>query len=415
MRTGFLIKRDTYLRVFGALIAKSLEKGNSVVVFFVPNSVQGSKGYQTVSNQTFQSLSHLKMQIVNTQIHDLYENCRKHKVDILITLEGFHTLQADLENLNRLRQNGIKVVSLCHFFEIANQPLIALDYFDKTYYISNFLLDLHFSVNLSRNQIDQAKRERRQQYEIVGSPLFDPYSPRDMPSRGSYGIPSGVQVVLLIAPVISHATPWRFFVWRSRGKLKRTKEILKAHKWDFLYDSWMGETFFDLVRGIREFCDRQGCYFVVKSRGKQQDPKYLRLFSDLYIDGSDDVYYPLSTTRGLLSLSELCISVNSMATTEAVAMGVPALNIAVPHLDVLGNQKETKYLDQLLNPSRIGPFNYPGCVFAIPWRRAGSAIRTLSVTGTRINESYRQTYLKDFLGIRDRSSSIRILESLETL
>ena len=109
---------------------------------------------------------------------------------------------------------------------------------------------------------------------VVGAPLFDPINRVDSKQvREDLHIPKGKKVVLFSSPVLSAVTPWRFAVWREPSKWTRTKNAIKQGNWAYLPEICTGSSFMETVKALRDFCDRQDAFLIIKSRVKQEDPR----------------------------------------------------------------------------------------------------------------------------------------------
>lgn len=418
MKIGFLLKRITYLKTMGSLIQASLARGHQVAVFYIPDATKGTKAYQNASGEKLEPLETLGVELVEIELQDISTLGHRFGVDVLVTQEGYHNLNAYLKDLGSLRESGTRLVSLSHYFEIAQQPISALDHFDKTFYLSKFARDLHFDIQVAREDRVAKKDQASDRYVIAGSPMFDSISGLDrQEARAELKLSVEQRVVLYISPVISPSTPWRFHGWREASRLTRTREVLKAGRLQLLEEIWFGKTARVLFEEIKNFCERHNAVLIVKSRGKQSEGAYLREESDRYFSGLDDEYFPVFTTHKLLAASDLCITANSMAAVEAVAVGVPCLNIYLPHHDRAGEStaQRIKYEESLLDGSLGSLMNYPGCVTKVNRRHLGKALNAQAITGRELDPEKRKEYLSKYLGVGDIPSSQRILEVLEKL
>lgn len=417
MKIGFLLKRVTYLKTMGSLIQASLARHHEVVLFYIPGASKGTKAYQNVSREKLKPLEILGADLVEIEIEDISTLGRRFGIDVLVTQEGFYNFRAQLDALQALRKSDVRLVSLSHFFEIAQQPLDALEYFDRTFYISEYARDLHFDLQHSEREIVSEKKRLANHLSVAGSPMFDQIGKisRDE-ARKDLGLSLNRKVVLLIDPVISRATPWRFQVWRDASKLARTRAVLKAGKSELLPDIWFGATFREMASEIKNFCGRQNTVLVVKSRGKQVDSPFLSEAADLYVNGLKDEYFPVFSTYRLLAASDLCITANSMTAVEAVAAGVPCVNIYLPHHDRAGGStpERIKYEDALLGGASESLMNFRGCVWKVDHRKASVWFKKHDVKDIVIDPESREVYKKKFLGIKQTDASQRILTALES-
>ena len=403
----------------GSLIELSIKRGHTVSLFYDPASVSGEKAYQRVTEKKLAVFKAVNANLIEFQLKEFGELGKRYALDVMVLPEGYHMLRAQLEDIARLQASGTYMISLNHFFEIAGNPVEALDYFDKTYYTSQFALDTHFSLAKNDSMTaEQLKRKYASKYEIASSPMFDQLIGLDPKHfREEFSVPEGKKVVLLFAPVLAPVTPWRYYVWHDTNRLKKVLRILQNRKWRYFFEALGAQSFKDIVLEIRRFCDENDAYLIVKSRAKQQDPDYLAGIADLYISGYGDIYFPVFTSYKLLSVADLCIAVMSMAVVEAVAAHVPVINIYVPHLDYQARANplypdKRNYLDAVMRIDREGPFNFPGCVTTIDRRKFLKWLPKKTLQDFVLDKTALNQYLDSFLGISKEPSSERILNSL---
>ncbi|KAA3646405.1 MAG: hypothetical protein DWQ07_09315 [Chloroflexi bacterium] len=419
MKIGFLLLRQPFLKTMGALIDASLEAGHEVFIFYQPNAMQGEKAYQNVTSDNIPDFAGGQVKVVEFELDDFKKLHSEYALDIVVTHEGYHVLHGGVpeKDFKYLQDNGIKLVSLCHFFETSQQPLEALTYFDKTLYMSEYARELHYELHGAPRQL--AEDIYGHLGAVVGAPLFDPICGSNPDQiRKALDIPAGKKVVLFSSPVLSALTPWRFAVWREPSRWTRTKNAVKQGNWGYLPEIWTGNSFKDTVAAVRDFCDRQEAYLIVKSRVKQEDPDYLIRAADLYLDGSEDRYYPIFTTYELLAVADLCVTVMSMTAPEAVAAGVPVLNIYVPATDYDSPPSEVyvRYLETLLSNQSESMMNYPGAIHTIDRRKIVAWLENRKIEDVPADADAQSNYQEKYLGINGKQkSSARILDLFEEL
>jgi hypothetical protein len=419
MKIGFLILRDTMLKTLGSLIETSLDHGHIVTLLYDEKSVSGTKAYQRITREKLVFFEELGASLSPVDSSELASEVKNLRLQVLVLLEGFFYFENYAAELDTLRTSGTKIVSLPYFFENSNQPLEALNHFDKSYYLSSFALDTHF-FRLGQPDVTETKRRFASRVEITGSPMFDQLvKMKDITRyRPEFGIPDGRKVVVLFSPVINPTTDWRFHLWKDKSKSKRLLRILSNRKVQYLSDAFRTPTFAEILRAIREFCDRNDAFLVVKSRVKQMDKARYEKIADLYISGEDESYYPEFTTYKLLSLADLCISSMSMVVVEAVAANVPAVNIYIPPEEQRTNESEVNYLDYLdsiMNTEHEGPFNFPGCIHGVDKYRAAKWFEHKKIKDLGIDQKARAAYVDRFLGLSPVTSSERVLASIVRL
>ena len=418
---AFLLQRDTFLKTMGGLIKASLNRKHTTVILYDPTPIIGSKKNQQVTREKLVDLENGGAEIVGFTLEEIVSLCKQKKVDVLVTHEGYYNLKMHLDAISGLRQAGVKVVSLGHFFEIAVQPLDALTFFDKTYYLSDYALDLHLQLNLPMEERDKAKHLYSDRYEVLGSPMFDQVGGLNkIQIKNELGIPIDQPVVVLIAPVISQITNWRYYVWQESSRLKRMARIVRDKKWPYFKEAALGESFLDVMEGIHLFCKRENAVLIVKSRAKQNDPWYMARWADRYYDGVDDVYYPVFSTYKLIAIADVCISSMSMGIIEAVAQSKPALNIYIPPsldypaLDISIPPVQRAYFSEVMN-LEDSPFSFRDSIRTIHRNGVVHWFNTYGLSDLAVNKDTVETYKKKFLGITGEPSSVRILDSLENL
>lgn len=415
MRIGFLIGRMTHFKTLGNLIDASLAAGHEVWLFHLAHADWGSKNYQKVVLEDLPQFANGQPNFAPFQLEDVGGLGERFGLDALVTHEGYRVMQGFglAAELLRLRASGTRTFALSHFYEFSKQPLEALDHFDRTFFMSEFGCDLMFDLNDANEAVREKYLART---AVVSTPAFEQIGKTDpAAARKEFGIPLEKPVVLLVAPVLSGVTSWRWVAWREPDRRTRIKRAISARRWRYLPETLTGPSFKECVEAVRAFCDRSGATLVVKSRAKQDDPDYLIAAADVYLDGSDEQYYPVFTTYRILAAADLLVTANSMSAIEAVAAGIPAINIYVPHLEF--NRELTpvrrKYLDTLLGGRPDSLMNYPGCIWAVDRRQFPRWMARQRWDDFKVDQSRRAEYTDRFLGITDEPSSQRILHEIQ--
>jgi hypothetical protein len=418
MKTGYLLNRITYLKTMGSLIQASLEHGHEVFIFYIPNALKGAKAYQNASGEMLQPIEKLGAEIIEIGMEELSNLRGRFGIDVLCMQEAFYNFENSLDILKEVRDSGVRLVSLAHFFEIAQKPLAALKPIDKTFYISDFARKLHVELQGSEGGQSELMGSGADRWAATGSPMFDQIGTVSREEAGrELNFPSDRKIVVLIDPVIAPTTPWRFHVWRDASRLSRARDAMLAGKFSWIAEIFFGNTFREIALEIRQFCDRQNAFLVVKSRGKQANSPYLSSIADVYIDGLEDEYFPVFSTYKVLAAADMCITVNSMAAPEAVAAGVPCVNIYVPHHDraAVSSPERTKYEDALLSGAPDSLMNYLGCIWKVDRRNARTWFKDHDLADVKIDPQRQKEYVAKYLGIGEESASQRILAELESL
>ncbi|MEX2144500.1 MAG: hypothetical protein WD740_07890 [Anaerolineales bacterium] len=421
MKIGFLLLRDTFLKTMGSLIQASINRNHQVYLFTSDELTGGSKAYQRITPEKLSTFSQHNVELAPLLLKDLGKLKEKFLLDVLVTHEGYYVLNEYLTEIQRARKSGVKVISLTHFYENSMRLIESLNYFDKTYYLSRFAVDIHFRLYGNGSSIAAMESSYGGRVEAMGSPMFDQLKSINAKSvRTEFGIPQGMRVVILFAPAIPPETRWRFRVWGQASRLKRIQRAILSGKWTEIADAVFVPTMEEIINATREFCDRNHAFLVVKSRAKQRDAECLKTQADLYLSGEEDTHYPVFTSYKLLAIADVCIGVMSMSMLEAAAMQVPAWNIYVPsaELDYPPSPlypKQKQYHQAILSKDQEGPFNYPGVITNIEPRNILKWLRENGLDNAQTDPRAAATYAQKYLGITDKPSSDRILDSLELL
>jgi hypothetical protein len=97
--------------------------------------------------------------------------------------------------------------------------------------------------------------------------------------------------------------------------------------------SWLmnAQNELQVIRRIREFCDQNNLYFVIKARNKFPVVKEAYLLGDLVVGDDYEQAYP-SKMLELFSVARLGVGYYSMSVIESVVSDVPYINLESGHL-----------------------------------------------------------------------------------
>jgi hypothetical protein len=230
--------------------------------------------------------------------------------------------------------------------------------------------------------------------------------------RKEFRIPSNKKVVLLLPINLTYwPGEWPWFYLAEAG-LKQIRQLFRAVRnegWSFLANYWhwaiLGWNDDNLVKAIRQFCDKNNAMLIVKARKKDALRKGTKELADIAI--YDESYYP-STVYKLMQVADLCIHFYSTAALEAAYFGTSSLCINRPNLDIA--------MHRLWRTNRIGgAFNFPG---VNKWMSIPSAIRALpfiSLENFAMDPKARNRYVNKYLGSSDELASRKILEIVDNL
>ncbi len=416
MIIGFLMLRNTFLKTLGGVIEEGLKQGHRAVLFYDPTLELGAKSYQSFGPGDCPTFVSGRPDLVDCTSQTLPQRCAQIGVQVLVTQEGYNLggQSGYTDAFIELKRSGVKTASVCNFYETSTWSLEALDHFDKTYYLSEYARQLHFSVQ-PREHRGVRREQLLAKQEVVGSPVFDllrNVDPDD--AREAFGIARGKKVVLLISPVVSRDA-WHRAAWSSRSRRGATLQAIKDRQFGHIPEVWSGLRYDAMIGAIKDFCDRSGALMAVKARPKQTDPSSVLQQCDLYIDGTDDEYYPTFTTHQLLSVASLCITAASFAALEAAEAGVPVLSILIPPFHRRGMPETERRYNLAISDKRSGPFNHPGCVFGVDRRMVKRFLRDKTLEDFTVDQAARSWYTDHYSGMTNETSGRRIVRSIEAL
>ncbi|MFH0780863.1 MAG: hypothetical protein V2B20_02780 [Pseudomonadota bacterium] len=240
---------------------------------------------------------------------------------------------------------------------------------------------------------------------IVGNSGFDGYGKIDKERvRKSFGIsPTQRIVVLLPCPFgYDFSSPWEQLFVRS-SIFHRLYWIYKTKRLDCLVRAVTTTSNKDLLIALRKFCDSNNALLVAKLRHSRNPSSELRRNCHMMI--GEIGYYP-HTAVELFSIADLVVGHYSFASIEALALGIPYLNINIPYFP-------KKYYCDTRTPIHNCDA-WPGAVWEM---EASDAVRDLpgkSIDDFCIDQFARQSFLEKFSSWPISGASVRILNYLES-
>jgi len=231
-------------------------------------------------------------------------------------------------------------------------------------------------------------------------------------ARTKYGIPTNRRVVLFFAPFLNVGDYWRELVASTTPLRSRLYKAIRARKLQYIPSILLGDTIAEIAASIRRFCDRENAVLVVKSRGKQTGLETVESAADIFVDGTDDVYYPTFTGYELMATADLCIQTYSYSAVEAVIAALPTVCITTPR-DYPLSQRDWRHTmagELQFNNDSGGLFNYPGCVNSVEWSQAVRYFDQAKLEDFTINTDKRAEYISKFAGLGKESSSSKVLK-----
>ena len=259
---------------------------------------------------------------------------------------------------------------------------------------------------------DELKRKAR----FTGSTLADGAKSVDAGDvRSRWKIPAGRPVVLFL-PSDREASLYGN-VFLATNKLRQAKLIITAGRWRNL--SYLRHDFSDraLVQSVRQFCDSNNAFMLVKTREKQPLPDYLRANADLIV--FDDTEYPASILSAL-SVSDICISAYlSTSIGDAAVMGVPYIGI---YRDDVAWPYSHRRQDMVQMPSeiffRVGEgdyFNCPGFAYPMYLIDAIKKLGKRRISDYPLRLEALDDFITQYLGSTDGRNGHRVLNEIEAL
>lgn len=405
MNLGFLVLRKGYLKVLGALVQTALDRGHRVTLLWDP--VETKPG-ETV---TAADLTAWPAAVVRQwdRRAPLLPELRAAGIEALIGPRLAYALNACGHEaaLATLGPAGIRLFSVDYVFDtIASDPA-AYQVVDTTFYLSEYQRALHWRVaaDAFARVGDPAMWRRRS--AVCGSTMMDQLAVVDVTAvRRRYGLPSDRPVVVFMSLKMAVPEAWRRAVWGSEPRLVRAARAVLSRHPGWIPEIMRANGYRALAESLRAFCRRSGAALIVKSRGKNDDPPFLRDLADVFL--FDEQLYPY-TSMELMALADLCIHFQSGAALEAAFAGVPSLSIAVPQSHLVAHAT----FEEVYGARPDTMQNFPGVVWTVPGTEAAARLAAAGLGDFRVDPDARRRYVEKFLGFDDTTSSGRVLDEIQ--
>jgi len=279
---------------------------------------------------------------------------------------------------------------------------------DRTFYTSDHQRRLHWTILAERFDRVRQDVDLTARSAVSGSTMLDQLTLVDRAAvRRRLGIAPDRPVVLLMSLKMAVPEPWRRYVWGGGPALARAIVAAARGQARLIPEIRRGNGYRELARAVRGFCRRTGAVFVVKSREKNRDPRFLRRLADVFIERDDDVF-PYTSIQ-LMAVADLCIHFQSGAVLEAAMAGVPSASIVVPQ----SHLHEYPGYRQIFGTSEGSLQNFPGLVWSVPHDRAVALLEGRTLADFKPDPSARRAYVERYLGFDDLGSSRRVLDVIE--
>ena len=401
---GFLAWRKGFLKVAGALIQAALARGHRVVLLWHPGeakpgeAVTGSDlaGWPAAERVEYRTGSPLGPLLTTHGVEALVAP----SLHLLLRALG---LEREAEDMRRA---GVRLYSIDYVLETVTSDPAGYRLLDTTFYASAYQRDLHRRL-MAREFAALGGVDLDARSAVCGSTMLDQLALVDRAAvRKRYGLEPDRPVVLLMSLKMAVPDPWRKRVWGRGPRWIRAGVAYAAGHGALVGDILRTPSYRDLTTALRGFTDRSGAVLVVKSREKNQDPRFLRDEADVFV--FDETLFPYTSIE-LMAIADLCVHFQSGAVLEAAFAGVPSLSIKVSQRHL----KEYASLDELYGGHPEGLQNFAGVVWSVDAGEAVTLVGRSRLGDFRIDPDARGRYVEKFLGFDDTRSSERVLDVIE--
>lgn len=411
MKIGFLLNRFNLLSNYGPVIEAAFERGHEVILFCLRNAGD-SKEPSGILEEKIPVFSQGRPLLAWFDFPQLAECAHTHGAQALILIEGVVFKDPTfISQMQLLRAQGVRVISISHFFEGILGPVSHFENFDRVCYQSAFGIGMHTQVEPALTTLKETVLAEK--IAVTGSSLLDQF--RDLKKDGAnirkkYGIPEGKKIVLFLSLKMAVPENWRRFAFGETSRLKGTLSLLARRDFKFVRDCWTGISYLGLLRCVKNFAERSGACLVVKTRFKNQDPMYVKQAADVFIQ--DGNAYPY-TSAELMAIADLCIHFQSGAVMEAAFAKVPSLAIAIPqeHLRRYNPLTHRLYFEEGEKEGSL--YKFQGVSTSLPLKEAYALLSQSTLSDFAVDPEQRDRYIQKYLGFGDYKNSHRILEVVE--
>lgn len=415
MQVGFWIPNQNYLSNYGTIVQTLVARGHSVFLFGAVGGEGQKKPGTQVNLQDF-AVKGDSIHLLSATWDTLAEKLKENQVQFILFLDGGGEVETEsahrTEILRQIRNQGVKIISVPHFYETANTPGKHFSLFDRAFYHGARALVVHKLIRPEDISFFQKHEDR---FRFVGSPLLDQLDTLRANREGirkKYGISAGKKVVLLMSLKLQVKEPWRRFAFAEKNPLKGAIQAIARGKMSVVPEVFTTPKYPALIQAIRSFCDRNNAVLVTKSRKKNGDPEYLHTLSDIYVDTNQVFPHP---SLELLAITDLCIHFQSATVHEAVKAGVPSISIAIPQSHIAARDAlwYQTWIGSKKQPSDF--HQYPGVTWCFSIREVIRRLKTSSLSDFKLDSKQQRNYLEHFSVPQGLSASEKIVQELESL
>ncbi len=406
MKIAFLASRKGYLKVMGALIQATIDRGHEAILLSDPGERKPGEAATPADLGHWPAAGRLTHQ----REEPLLPRLRAAGANALVgpSLHFVLTSMGRAAEMVAAREASVRLYSVDYVLETLTSDPEAYRVIDVTFYATEFERRLHWDLLGERFAAVARDVSLEARSAVSGSTMLDQLTLVDRDAvRRRLGIAAGRPVVLLMSLKMAVPEPYRRYVWSEGSLLTRAVMATASGHVSLVPEIWKGNGYRDLIDATREFCRRSGAVLVVKSREKNRDPRFLRRSADVFV-GSDETVYPYTSIE-LMAIADLCIHFQSGAVLEAAATSVPSLSVKVPqphlhgypgHEEVFGGREGTLQ-------------RFAGIVWGVGHEEAPDRLRGSTLSDFKIDPEARRRYLERFVGGDDGRSSERVLNVIE--
>jgi hypothetical protein len=402
-----LASRKGYLKVLGAFIQAASARGHRVVLLHDPDEKKpGEAVTATDLAQWPQAISR-----PHRRGEALLPALRAAGAEALVG-PSLHLLLRAMGvegEAPALRAAGIRLYSVDYVFDTVASAPEGYRVVDVTCYMSEHQRQVHWRVQREAFAAIGSEAELRRRSAVVGSTMLDQLALVDRAAvRRKYGLAPDRPVVLLMSLKMAVPEPLRRLTWAGGWRGWRAAKALATGHRALVPAILRGNGYLALAEALRGFSRRAGASFVVKSRAKNADPRFLTRRADLFIERDEDVF-PYTSIE-LVAISDLCVHFQSGAVLEAALAGVPSLSIRVPQTHLEGYAS----FQEVFGAKPGSMQNFPGLVWSMDAAEATRRLATAGLADFRVDGGARRRYIESFLGFDDTQSSGRLLDVIES-
>lgn len=414
MRIGFLIARDIFYKHFSSVIDEALKRGHQVFCLHnYAQSREGKKAYQFPFVEKIPQFRFGKVQALsfNSEV-ELLKNIKEQGIQALFSL---YFTKEYIGLQKALKEQGVFWVVLQGAADILIHPELTIP--DRFLVYTEKWLDLAVDYLLrvglgDRQQAETHRRALQEKSRAVGFVEIDQkalINPAQV--RAEWGIPAGKKVVLFLPFPFGSGSDrfWAPFVYGMDNWLAQLPLALLSFRGRYVKQVLRRWNDKQLVRALKEFCQNNNAFLLVKSRKKDPVRDYLKEAADKIL--YDEGFYP-ATIMKCLSIADICFNFYSATAAEAAAMGVPNICIAP-------SVKDWKDIQGAFWEMRLGPakdfFDFEGVSWRVSIEEAIKFLRQGRIGGFQFNPKKQAQYMQRFVGDVDGGYSQRAVDELEDL